>query len=156
MRMLGWVFGVPTVGMPADQFTENIYHEIDAILPGISGRLSQIGGIPPEIARKILGVMLSSACDATNIGVIVAGRSIIAQLPHAWLKAHLIEVARTTLNLNEEFEFRRLLELLREVQPTLMADVIRDGLGSPDADVRKAAEFHASGVHGPVVGMSQE
>jgi hypothetical protein len=96
-----------------------------------------------------------AACQATNHPTITLARDLLSQVSSDDLAKYLPVVAAARLNLNDEFEFRRWLELLLQVRPTLMAVYVTNGLSSPDLDVREAARDYYAGRYGPIQGLAQ-
>ena len=71
---------------------------------------------------------------------ITRGRTEILALPRARVLEVIESVATETLPLSEEWEYRRLLELYRELDAGLLQRLLTGGLASDDADIREAAE----------------
>ena len=83
---------------------------------------------------------LELACQPQNAGLIVQGRSRVLALPREWVLEHIEPVATAALNLSDEWEYRRLLELAELLDPGLLERFVSLGLGDPDPDVHEAAE----------------
>lgn len=93
------------------------------------------------------------ACRATHAAIIVAARKALSTIPADWLRQYLREVVDSQLDMNDEWEFRRLLELLEIVQPAQRAYFIKTGRTSRDGGVRAAAEDYSAGRYGPIEGL---
>ena len=126
-------------------FADRINRSIDVLWPNISASLDKIETIDPSVALNVLGKLVEHACQATNTAVIVAARNAITSMPQSWLRKNLVGVARDRLNLEDDWEYRRLLELLSPALPDLMGQFIEDGRSSKNPDVKEAAEDYASG-----------
>ena len=83
---------------------------------------------------------LEYACRAQSMSAITRGRTEILSLPRARVLEVIESVAVETLPLSEEWEYRRLLELYRELDAGLLRRLVASGLASADADIREAAE----------------
>ena len=79
------------------------------------------------------------ACCATAVRVIEQGRLQILMMPKDWVGCHILDAATESLDPNDDWSFRRLLELLAMVCPGLIAAVVKDGLASLNPEIREAA-----------------
>jgi hypothetical protein len=85
------------------------------------------------------------ACQPQNVGQIVAGRQQVLAMPRPWVLEQIEHVATEALDLTDSWEYRRLLELARQLDAGLVRRLVVLGLDSSDPDVREAAEdFRAS------------
>ena len=122
-----------------DQYLDFLRRRIDAIVPGASDRLGEVDRLPGDLGLAILGEIIATGCTAQNGRNITAGRELASQLPRKWLETAVAEVAATTLDLEDEWEYRRLLELLQHVGLNAFNDFIRRGLVSQNPEVQEAA-----------------
>jgi hypothetical protein len=83
---------------------------------------------------------LEYACRCQSLPAIRRGRTEILSLPRAIVLEVIESVAAEKLPLSEEWEYRRLLELYRELDTGLLQRLVASGLVSADADIREAAE----------------
>ena len=95
-------------------------------------------------AEKVVGILLQGACQSQHIGNIQASREALARIPRDWLKSVLIPTISKSLNIEDEWEYRRLLELLKELSPEIMPPFIEQGLASQDLGIHEAAEDFAA------------
>lgn len=92
-----------------------------------------------------LRAAVGPACQPQNAWRIVRGREAVLAMPRSWTLEHVGAIAEEMLDLTDYWEYRRLLELLHLLDPTLVLHFASRGLASPDADVKEAAEdFHRS------------
>lgn len=83
---------------------------------------------------------VEEACKPTRVSVIESGRLQVLLMEAQWVRDHIVEVAREVLNPDDDWEYRRFLELLAMACPELVSTMIAQGLSSTDPDVREAAE----------------
>lgn len=83
---------------------------------------------------------LELACQPQNASLIVVGRSRVLELPREWVLDHIEQVAMAALDLSDDWEYRRLLELAEMLDPGLLQRFVSLGLGNPDPDVHEVAE----------------
>src|SRR5690348_205010 len=82
-------------------------------------KLDKLDVLKPEEGSRILQFVLEFACDAQNAGAIRAGRTAFQRIPKKWLAMHLQDAVEHTLDLNDEWHYRRLLELLENTMPNM-------------------------------------
>jgi len=84
---------------------------------------------------------LISACRSTSSGRIVDGRIAIEAMPRLWLVAHIEKVATEALDLSDDWEFRRLLEVVVLLDaPEVQARLVHLGMQpGTSPDVAEAA-----------------
>ena len=117
-----------------------IRRELDKILPGIYDKIETIAKLHLSVGLRILGVLVGYACKAQHLDCIILGRKLIKKMPTDWVIQHLPEAVKVNLYLDDEWEYRRLLELISEVAPQLLKEYIAIGLESNNWEVREAAE----------------
>ena len=66
---------------------------------------------------------------------IVMGRRKIAEIPQIWLKAHLLNVVKSTFDYFDYWNYRRLLEVVVELIPELKDAVLSISSGTTDPDL---------------------
>ena len=101
--------------------------------------VSRLDEFPLEISLEVLKVLVGFACESQNDVPIMLGRANICKIDKSWLAQHLIEVAKSCLDLNDEWEYRRLFELVLEAVPELKQEVADIGFNSADDDIKEAA-----------------
>ena len=120
---------------------ESIFIErINNIYPNAYNWVEKIDELPLAIGKKILSEILETGCKAQNEANIMLGRRTAKRLPRYWLFDHLEEVALSSIDIDDEWEYRRLIELIQEAEPKLMKKFIELGLSSKGAEIREAAE----------------
>jgi hypothetical protein len=91
------------------------------------------------VALRTLRYLLEVSCQAQHIGNINVGRRVLYRAPREWLLATLAE-AVDVLDLNDEWEFRRYVELLSFLDAARAEDAVQYGLRAKAADVRASAQ----------------
>lgn len=87
-----------------------------------------------------LRAAIERACQAQNNAVITRGRREILAMQRNEVVESIERVAAHALNLDDEWEFRRLLELYEQLDKGLLRRFIETGLESSNNEVREAAE----------------
>jgi hypothetical protein len=113
--------------------------ELDAIWPSLSADLSQVPTLPEHVGEQILVAILLRGCQAQNSRNIMLCREAAAEIPRDWLVPRIEKVAERALNLEDDWEYRRLFELCASFDDGLRHRLIARGLASDNVDVREAA-----------------
>ena len=69
------------------------------------------------ISEKVLLILLQWSCCGQNDASILLGRKKIAELPHEWLNSHLYNVVKHNFDYTDDWNYRRLLELVNVYLP---------------------------------------
>jgi hypothetical protein len=123
-----------------DVFVDMLNRELDSVCPGVSNRRNRLDELPDLVQQDVVTRLLSRACQSQNDANIVLARQAIAAIPQPCISRVLERSIRRGVDLADEWEFRRLLELLREINSDQLSALITFGLASNDADIREAAE----------------
>jgi len=87
-----------------------------------------------------LGEYLELACQAQNTANIERGRRGILSLPRAWTVAHIEAAAEPLLQTNDEWEWRRLLEVYERLDEALLRKLAVRATSHQDPDIREAGQ----------------
>ncbi len=123
-----------------DQFMTRLYRELQKSHPlatlWIDGKCNL--SLPEQLT--VVARLFETACKSQNVGHIVASRNVLSKIPVVNLRELIPSAVGRTLDLDDEWEFRRLLEVLQVVsQPEQLAHYIVAGKSSSNPDVREAA-----------------
>lgn len=120
-------------------YEERVRQLLDHILPGAYDRLETIENLPSQTGLGLLEVLIEFACQSSNISSILIARDRIRQIPVKWLLTYAPDVIHKRVCFDDEWEYRRLLELARESLPQLLDGFIKRGLSSDNDEVQEAA-----------------
>lgn len=95
---------------------------------------------PLEVSKQVLKVLIENSCLGQNYGPIEISRKKINEIDKVWLKQYLIEVASTCIDYSDEWEYRRLVELIIFVMPDLKKEILKLGAQSENEEVREVVE----------------
>lgn len=94
--------------------------------------------------RAALRAGLALACTPSGIGRILAGREQVLALPRTFVLENIEAESAALLDLDDEWEYRRLLELADLLEPALVQRLVARGLTSRNPEVVEAAtDFQA-------------
>lgn len=124
-------------------YDDRFQDELNKIYPAITDDLSLVGSLPEEIGRKATAAALGCACEAQNMRNITLGREALLEFPRSWLLARIEVIAEETLNLTDEWEYRRFVELCLLLDDELSRRQIAKGLASPNPEIREAARDYS-------------
>ncbi len=92
---------------------------------------------PLEVAKKVLKVLIENACLGQNYAPIKLARKKIKEIDKYWLKQYFVEVASTCINYEDEWEYRRLLELVMLIVPECKEKILEFGANSENEEIRE-------------------
>jgi len=110
-----------------DPYELNIRKALDKILPGAYDNIEKIGGFPTEIRKNILEILIKYACESQNVTAIMLARDRIKKIPSSCLSCIFLEALDAVIDFQDEWEYRRLLELVKEAVPDLLTLFIDRG-----------------------------
>lgn len=102
-------------------------------------QLYRLSSIESDISIEVMKVLLESACLSQNEVPIMIARNILKNNDTLWLEKNILPVAKTIINMDDEWEYRRFYELIDLVAPGIVEDVIDLGVKSNNKDVVEAA-----------------
>jgi hypothetical protein len=126
---------LPLSGPYVDWFKK----KLDAIEPGLWRNMDRATELSAEQARALLDHLLELCCRASHATNIELGRAGLLALPRAWLMERLPAAAEPLLQLEEYWEFLRLMEIVERLDEDFLRTLIERGMRSPDPDVREVA-----------------
>ncbi|WP_374017323.1 hypothetical protein ABU162_24660 [Paenibacillus thiaminolyticus] len=116
-----------------------IREELDKVLPDAYDSIEKIEQLPLQIGLRLLRILIEYACKSQNIGPILLARDRIKNISSKWLFVYFPEAAKECICIEDEWEYRRLLELVYEAVPQLLEAYIEQGLLSDNDEVQEAA-----------------
>lgn len=111
---------------------------LDSIDPGLASELWRLESLSPASQRSALGIFLEYACTLQHIANIELGRAALLESPPNVRRDYLAEVVRTTIDLTDEWELRRLLEILSLVDVELARELARAATAASNPDIAEA------------------
>jgi hypothetical protein len=113
--------------------------QINSIVPGGYDSLENIDSLKQNSAIQIVSLILQFCCTAQHIGSISAGRTAFNKLPRAWVIDNFRSIVEESVNLDDPWEYRRLLELLQHTYEDLFQAYVAIGLRSQSSEIRETA-----------------
>ena len=110
------------------------------IHPELPDRIAEADALGAGVVDDALRCALSFACQAQHVSNIQLGRAAVLALPRAPVLERIVDAARATLDLGDELEVRRFLEVLRILDARLLRHFASEQLASPNREIREAAE----------------
>lgn len=123
-----------------DVYEQQIINDVEALREGCYFDMGNIDKYPKELACQILKKLLEWACQPQNTTPIVIARNKISEINKEWLLKNLIEVAVECIDMYDEWEYRRLAEVVVGVIPELKQEVLEFGVESENEEIREVVE----------------
>lgn len=124
----------------AHPYDERLIQILEAIRPGLAHQLDTAPSLDDSQTAQLLEALLECACSAQNSRNINLGRDGLVALPRAWLLARIEAAAEPYVQCNDDWEYRRLLEVYAQLDPVLVQRLVQRGLDHPNPEIREAAE----------------
>lgn len=125
---------------PATSYDMRFKEDLEAILAGLSTNLHLAATMDEARASRLLNIVLERACQCQNARNITLGREAFMELPRQWVLDRIEKAAFQLLNWdNDDWEYRRLVEVAEELDSALVARLVQRGLESQNPEVVEAA-----------------
>lgn len=98
-------------------YEEQLRKHVNKISEGSYDNIKDIIKYPNQISLKILRILIEYACLGQNIAPIELARKKIKEIDSGWLNNFIPQVAQMCICFEDEWEYRRLLELIEEAAP---------------------------------------
>lgn len=101
--------------------------------------LEDLTQLSQDESFRIAGLILEFCCKSQHTAGIMVGRKAFARLPQSWLSLNLQLAINSTVDLENPWEYRRLLELLKETKSGLLRHYVALGAVSKVPEVQESA-----------------
>jgi hypothetical protein len=108
---------------------------------GINGfsDLTSFNNLDTKDQINLCKEFLSLACETQNIANIMIGRYCLQNISVDWAARNLDAIAKEYLNLTDDWEYLRLLEVYSSIDLRLRYKLAEWGLDSPNEEIRRLA-----------------
>jgi hypothetical protein len=103
-------------------------------------RTSEIMALSEETASEVVGELISWACQPTNIMPITIARSCLKQFPIEWVSHKIKKTVFRFIDINDDWDYRRLLELCELISLDLLKWAIELNEKSTNPDIAEAVD----------------
>lgn len=93
-----------------------------------------------EITSKIVGEFVSWACTPTHITPISIARNCLKQFPTEWVSLKIKQTALESMDISDDWDYRRLLELSEIISLDLLNWAIKLNEKSDNLDILEAVD----------------
>lgn len=102
--------------------------------------IEKVDKYPIDIAKKVVRLLIENACLGQNIAVIELGRNNLQKINKEWLKKYFLDITKECIDYSDEWEYRRLLELVEATLPELKMDIINININSNNEEILEIIE----------------
>ncbi len=120
-------------------YLEAVVAKVNSYSDNLWDNPHQVPNLSADASRSLLTHFIELSCQCQNVANINLGRHAILSLPREWVTNEIQSVAIEQLDLNDEWEYRRLLELYEQLDKDLCNAQITLGLSSSDPEIVAAA-----------------
>jgi hypothetical protein len=125
--------------MIEDCHEKSFKQSLDAFQKDLWAHPEQLSLLEPSKAMEALTYAVDLACSSQNSHNIHLGRQFVTAAPRDWVLKHIEQVAEPLVQLNDDWEYRRLLELYEDLDDGLLLRLAKRGLQSSNPEIRDAA-----------------
>ena len=119
----------------ADWREEKLKEELSRIGGFQIDSLCRLDMYDTDIAQKVLAILLEWACYGQNEAGIMLGRRKISEIPIEWLEFNLVCVVKNYFDYSDDWNYRRLLEVVVENVPMLKEEILLLNENSDNQDI---------------------
>jgi hypothetical protein len=121
-------------------YTEQIKIEINTIAEkNIYDDINEIYLLSDKKSNDVIKSLIKYACWATNDLLIILSRNLFSSMKKEWVSSKIKLLAEDVIDFNDEWEYRRLLELADIISEDLLEWAIKKSVGSYNEEVLEAA-----------------
>jgi hypothetical protein len=121
-------------------YIERYKQELDGIHKNLWLHLDSVPQLSHLEQQAVLSYFLELACQTQNILNIELGRASLIALPRDWLLKNIERAFKPLLQNNDEWEYRRLLEVCWKLDRGLVDNLILWGLDSTNLEIQQTAK----------------
>ncbi len=133
----------PLAGLLAcdrDPYAARFARRLRAIHPALPDQIGRAADLGSQVVDDLIACGLSFACQAQNFMNIELGRATLVEMPRPPVLARIGAIASRILDLSEEYEVRRLLEVVALLDVGALREVAAEFRRSEDPEIRDAAD----------------
>ena len=134
-----------------DDYRVRHHQRLDAIHQGLVDNPAMIVALSNDIGAKVLRYLLALSCESQNVTNIELGRETVAALPGPWLVERIHALAEHQLDLANEWECRRLLELYAVLDNQLAAEFAASCASASDERIATVGNDYLFGPAEPTI-----
>ena len=110
-------------------------------------RTSEIMALSEETATEVVGKLVFWACNPTNIMPITIARNCLKQFPIEWVSLKIKQTVFRFIDINDDWDYRRLLELCELISLDLLKWTIELNEKSTIHDIAEAVDDFNERLH---------
>ncbi len=100
--------------------------------------ISEIMALSEKTATEVIGKLIFWACNPTNIMPITIARNCLEQFPVDWVSPKIKQTVFRYIDINDDWDYRRLLELCELISLDLLEWAIELNEKSTNPDIVEA------------------
>ncbi len=139
---------------PDDPYLQRTIQELAAYEEDLWYHLEHVSQLPSAIGLTILSGFLEQACQSQHVSNILIGRAGIQRLPRAWVLQHIEQQAEPLLQLDDDWEYLRLIEVYWSLDKALVQNLAHRALQSTNHAVREVGQDCLKKLADPVAKLA--
>jgi len=126
--------------MIMSQYEQSFRKRLDEFADGLSEDISGLHFLDKAVQENVFRFLLKLACQSQDSEALQMGGQGIRALRRAWVLERIEAVSEAVLDLSNDYEYRRLLELAETLDDDLLKNLVKRGQESNDEELRETAE----------------
>jgi len=126
--------------MTMSQYEQSFRKRLGEFADGLAEDISGLHFLNKEIQEDVFRFLLKLACQSQGSEALRLGGQGIRALRPPWVLERIEAAAEVVLDLSDEYEYRRLLELAETLDDDLLKHLVKRGQESDDEELRETAE----------------
>jgi hypothetical protein len=124
----------------SNPYVERYKQQLDSIHKNLWMHLDLVPQLSYQVQQSVLSYFLELACQAQNSLNINLGRASLMALPKDWLLENIESASKPMMQTNDEWEYRRLLEIYWKLDRGLAHKLVLWGLKSMNSEIEITAK----------------
>ena len=124
----------------SNPYVKRYKQELNSIHKNLWMNLDLVPQLSHQVQQLVLSYFLELACQAQNSLNINLGRASLMTLPKDWLLENIESASQPMMNTNDEWEYRRLLEIYWKLDRGLADKLVIWGLKSMNPEIEITAK----------------
>lgn len=127
---------------PENQYFKKMVAWVNSYERDLWNNLERVPHLEPHVGQALLRGFLQLACQCQNISNILSGKQAILSLPCAWVLEHIEDLAEPLLELEDDYEWWRLLEVYDALDKELAKRLAMRAVNHPNHGIKEAGKSY--------------
>lgn len=123
-----------------NEIIKRIQREVSNVNGFVLNDITRLSEFDDKLGEQVLNVLLEYACYSQNALCIELGRKYVSFISKKWLKIHITDTVIKYFDYNDDWNYRRLLELVSMEIPEVMNEMLEINKASNQKGILECIE----------------